>query len=110
MKIAAVQMTATPEWARNRDAAARLVAQAAAAGAQLVLLPEYFCLMGQRDTDKLALAEPAGSGPIQQFLSDAARSHGLWLVGGTLPIIPNPIPNPGHSATRHQAATAPQGR
>ena len=86
MKIAAIQMIATPDWARNRDAAARLVAQAAAAGAQLVLLPEYFCLMGQRDTDKLALAEPAGSGPIQHFLADTARSHGLWLVGGTLPV------------------------
>ncbi len=86
MKIAAVQMIATPDWARNRDAAARLVAQAAAAGAQLVLLPEYFCLMGQRDTDKLALAEPAGSGPIQEFLAHTARQHGLWLVGGTLPI------------------------
>ena len=86
MKIAAVQMVATPDWARNRDAAARLVAQAAAAGAQLVLLPEYFCLMGNRDTDKLALAEAAGSGPIQQFLADTARQHGLWLVGGTLPI------------------------
>ena len=42
--------------------------------------------MGQRDTDKLALAEPAGDGPIQDFLAHTARSHGLWLVGGTLPI------------------------
>ena len=86
MKIAAVQMVSTPDWTRNRDAAARLVAQAAAAGAGLVALPEYFCLMGQRDTDKLALAEAPGSGPIQQFLSDTAREHGLWLVGGTLPV------------------------
>jgi predicted amidohydrolase len=58
MKIAAVQMVSTPDWPSNRDAAARLVAQAAAAGAKLVALPEYFCLMGQRDSDKLALAEP----------------------------------------------------
>ena len=86
MKIAAVQMVSAPEWATNRDAAARLVAQAAAAGAGLVLLPEYFCLMGRRDSDKLALAEPAGDGPIQRFLSDLAREQGLWLVGGTLPV------------------------
>ena len=96
MKIAAVQMIATPEWARNRDAAARLVAQAAAAGAQLVVLPEYFCLMGRNDTDKLALAEPAAGesnqGPIQRFLSDTAQAHGVWLVGGTLPVT--------HSATQ----------
>jgi deaminated glutathione amidase len=86
MKIAAVQMVSTPDWPSNREAAARLVAQAAAAGAALVLLPEYFCLLGRRDTDKLALAEAPGSGPIQQFLSDTAARHGLWLVGGTLPV------------------------
>jgi nitrilase len=87
--IAAVQMVSSPAWPANRDAAARLVAQAAAAGAALVVLPEYFCTLGRRDTDKLALAEPAGAGeaaPMQQFLSDTARQHGLWLVGGTLPV------------------------
>ncbi len=86
MKIAAVQMVSTPDWPHNRDAAARLIGQAAAAGATLVLLPEYFCILGRRDTDKLALAETGGAGPIQSFLADAARSHGVWLVGGTLPI------------------------
>ena len=86
MKIAAVQMVSTPDWPTNRAAAARLVAQAAAAGASLVLLPEYFCILGRRDTDKLALAEPAGEGPIQRFLADTAREHGLWLVGGTFPV------------------------
>ena len=86
MKIAAVQMVSTPDWPANRDAAARLVAQAAAAGAQLVLLPEYFCILGRRDVDKLALAEDPGGGPIQAFLSGLAREHALWLVGGTLPI------------------------
>ncbi|MEO5732800.1 MAG: carbon-nitrogen hydrolase family protein [Rubrivivax sp.] len=86
MKIAAVQMVSTPDWPTNREAAAALVAEAAGAGAALVGLPEYFCLLGQRDTDKLALAEAPGSGPIQQFLSDTARRHGIWLVGGTLPV------------------------
>jgi nitrilase len=86
MKIAAVQMVSTPDWETNRDTAARLVTQAAAAGAGLVALPEYFCLMGRQDTDKLALMEPAGSGPVQQFLSELARTHALWLVGGTLPV------------------------
>ena len=85
-RIAAVQMVAAPDWQTNREAAARLVAQAAASGAQLVALPEYFCIMGRRDTDKLAIAESAGDGPIQRFLSDTARQHGIWLVGGTLPV------------------------
>ena len=87
MKIAAVQMVSSPDWPANREAAARLIAQAATAGAQLVALPEYFCVMGRRDTDKLALAEPAGSGPIQRFLASSAREHGVWLVGGTLPVL-----------------------
>jgi nitrilase len=89
MKIAAVQMVSTPDVERNLAAAARLIAQAAAAGAALVALPEYFCLLGRRDTDKLAIAEAdgeQGGGPIQRFLSEAARTHGVWLVGGTLPV------------------------
>jgi nitrilase len=86
MKIAAVQMVSTPDVARNLDAANRLIARAAAAGAQLVALPEYFCLMGRRDDDKLAIAEAPGDGPIQRFLADQALQHGLWVVGGTLPL------------------------
>ena len=86
MKLAAVQMVSTPDVGRNCEAAARLVAQAAAQGAQMVLLPEYFCLMGRQDVDKLAIAEPAGDGPIQRFLSDTARQHGVWLIGGTVPL------------------------
>jgi len=86
MKIAAVQMVSATSVERNLDAARRLVAQAAGAGAQLVALPEYFCLMGRADRDKLGMAEAPGDGPIQRMLSDAAREHGLWLIGGTLPI------------------------
>jgi nitrilase len=86
MKIAAVQMVSTPDVARNLEAAARLVAEAAAGGASLVALPEYFCLMGRRDDDKLRIAEGPGDGPIQQCLSALARQHGLWLLGGTLPL------------------------
>jgi nitrilase len=86
MKIAAVQMVSGPDVAANLDAAGRLLADAAGAGARLAVLPEYFCLMGRRDADKLDAAEVPGEGPIQQFLSDAARRAGLWLVGGTLPV------------------------
>lgn len=86
MKIAALQMVSTPDVGRNLEAAAALVAQAAHAGAELVSLPEYFCLLGRRDSDKLEIAENPGDGPIQQFLARTARQHGLWLVGGTLPV------------------------
>jgi deaminated glutathione amidase len=86
MKIAALQMVSTPSVERNLDAASTLVERAAAEGAELAVLPEYFCFMGKSDRDKLAIAEPFGSGPIQRALADAARRSRVWLVGGTLPL------------------------
>lgn len=86
MKVAALQMVSTPRVDDNLAAAGRLIAQAAAQGCELAVLPEYFCLMGQREGDKVAVREAFGEGPIQSFLSAAAREHGLWLVGGTLPL------------------------
>ena len=50
------------------------------------MLPEYFCIMGRSDRDKLAVAEAPGDGPIQAMLAETAREHRLWLVGGTLPL------------------------
>ncbi len=85
-QVAALQMVSTPDLARNLASAGALIAEAAQAGAQLVLLPEYFCFMGQTDGAKLALAEPYRDGPIQRFLAQAAREHGVWLIGGTLPL------------------------
>ncbi|ALP62061.1 carbon-nitrogen hydrolase family protein [Paraburkholderia caribensis] len=85
-RVAALQMVSTPERDRNLADADRLIALAAADGAQLVLLPEYFCFMGYKDTDKLTVREPYGDGPIQRFLADAARRHKVWVIGGTLPL------------------------
>jgi nitrilase len=85
-QVAALQMVSTPDLERNLADAGRLIAEAARGGAQLVLLPEYFCYMGFKDTDKLAIRETPGAGPIQQFLSDAAREHRVWIIGGTLPL------------------------
>ena len=89
MKIAALQMVSGTDLQRNLDMARQLLTQAAQQGAELAVLPEYFCLMGAQDTDKLAIQETMGHGPIQDFLSQAARDLGLWIVGGTLPIATN---------------------
>ena len=86
MKVAAIQMVSSPHVADNLAQARTLLAQAAALGAELAVLPEYFSTMGLRDSDKLALAEPFGHGPAQDFLASAARELDLWLVGGTLPL------------------------
>ena len=86
MKIAALQMVSGTSVQRNLEEAARLLAEAAAGGAELAVLPEYFCVMGLKDTDKLKLQESFGAGPIQDFLAHSAQRLGLWIVGGTLPV------------------------
>jgi nitrilase len=86
MKIAAVQMISGPDPAPNLATAARLVDQAAAEGARLVVLPEYFPLIGASDEARLAAREQPGGGRFQDFLADTARRHGIWLVGGSIPL------------------------
>jgi nitrilase len=86
MKVATIQMVSTGVVQDNLQQAHTLLQQAAEQGAELAVLPEYFCLIGQHDADKLAIQEPFGDGPIQQFLAQTAKDLGLWLVGGTLPL------------------------
>jgi predicted amidohydrolase len=85
-RLAAIQMVSGPEVAANLAAAGRLVAEAAAAGAKLAALPENFYLIGRHESDKVALREPDGSGPVQEFLSSTAKKNRCWIVGGTAPI------------------------
>lgn len=86
MKVAAIQMVSTGDLQENLQVARSLLVQAAAEGAELAVLPEYFCLIGLKDSDKLAIQEPYGTGPIQEFVANAARELGLWIVAGTLPL------------------------
>jgi len=86
MKVAAIQMVSSAQVEANLRSAGRLLEAAAADGAELAVLPEYFCLLGHRDTDKLQVQEAFGDGPIQQFLADTARRLHIWIVGGTLPV------------------------
>jgi nitrilase len=86
-RLAALQMVSVPRVADNLAEAGRLIAMAAAQGAELVALPEYFGIMGMKDTDKVDVREAEGDGPIQQFLSQAAKQHGVWIVGGSVPLV-----------------------
>ena len=86
MKVAALQMVSSPSVAVNLETAAQLLMQAADAGAELAVLPEYFCHLGLKDTDKLQIAEQPGHGRLQDFLSQCAQRLKLWIVGGTLPL------------------------
>ncbi len=86
-RVAAIQMVSGANVDENLAQAGRLIEQAAARGAQLVALPEYFCIMGMKDTDKVAVREAEGDGPIQNFLSSTAKKHGMWIVGGSAPLV-----------------------
>jgi predicted amidohydrolase len=85
-RVAAVQMASGPNVMANLQEAGRLIELAAATGARIVALPEYFGIMGMKDTDKVAARERDGSGPMQDFLAAEARRHKIWIVGGSVPI------------------------
>lgn len=87
MKIAAIQMISSADIESNLLHAAQLLQQAKQRGAELILMPEYWPLMGMQDTDKIAAAEPLGSGKMQSFLANQAKQLGVYLIGGTLPLI-----------------------
>ena len=86
LKVASIQMVSTPNLEENLATASRLVKEASIDGAQVVVLPEYFCLMGLKDTDKVQLKEVFGSGPIQEQLSAMAKDNAVHLVAGTIPL------------------------
>lgn len=85
-RIAAIQMASGPNVKANLEEATRLVELAASTGARIIALPEYFAIMGMKETDKVAVKERPGEGPIQQWLSETAAKHRIWLVGGSVPM------------------------
>lgn len=86
-RIAAIQTVSSPDVDENLRTVSRLVAEAAAAGARLVALPEYFSLITADEQAKVRIRETEGSGPQQDFLAELAQRHGVWLVGGTIPLV-----------------------
>ena len=86
LKIASVQMVSTPDLEQNLNTASKLIKQATDEGAQLIALPEYFCMMGLKDTDKVRIREPLSSGPIQDQLARIAQDNHIHLVAGTIPL------------------------
>jgi nitrilase len=86
-KVACIQMASGPNVAANLFEAEKLIYQSAKQGAKLVVLPENFAIMGLKETDKVAVREVDGKGPMQEFLALQARRHKIWLVGGTIPMV-----------------------
>ena len=106
MKLAAIQMVSGLSPEANLQVAERLIREAAEQGAELVCLPEHFALLGLKDTDKLAIREPWGHGPLQDAMQALALECQLWLVGGTLPI---DIPGDDNQAYNTLAVWNPHG-
>lgn len=96
-KVAAIQMASGLQVQGNLLEAGRLITAAVDAGAELVVLPENFALMGATEQDKVKQREAPGEGPIQAFLAEQARTHGIWLVGGTVPLAAT-VPDKIHAA------------
>jgi nitrilase len=88
-KVAAIQMASGPNVSANLLEVEKLVAEAAEAGAALVVLPENFAFMGKEDKELLAIKENDGEGPLQEFLSQVSKRYGVWIVGGTIPLAAN---------------------
>lgn len=87
VNVAALQMVSCAELAVNLATAQRLIAEAAQAGAQIVVLPEAFALFISSEQRQLG-AQEAGPQPfVRQFLAAQAALHGIWLVGGTVPLL-----------------------
>ncbi|HRJ53569.1 MAG TPA: carbon-nitrogen hydrolase family protein [Candidatus Thiothrix moscowensis] len=84
--MAAIQMASGPQVQANLMEAGRLIKEAAERSAKLVVLPETFAMMGANEADRVAIAETFGEGPIQAFISQQAKKHGVWIVAGTIPI------------------------
>jgi deaminated glutathione amidase len=82
IRLACVQMTSRADKAANLEAADRLVAQAAATGADVVVLPEKWNAIGAPD-ELHAAAEPVG-GESVEAMAGWARRHGVTLVGGSI--------------------------
>ncbi|ROH88216.1 carbon-nitrogen hydrolase family protein [Pseudomethylobacillus aquaticus] len=89
VKIAGIQMASGPYVSANLSEAERLIEIAVNQGAKLIALPEYFAIMGLKDTDKVAVREKEGTGPIQRFLSKIAKKHEVWIIGGSIPLEAN---------------------
>lgn len=86
-RVAGIQMTSTQDVAANLLEAKKLIQQAVDDEAKLVVLPEMFALMSLDQMDKVKHREEFGHGLIQDFLRKEAAHYGVWIVGGTIPLV-----------------------
>ncbi|OQR82068.1 hypothetical protein THRCLA_11161, partial [Thraustotheca clavata] len=90
--VAAVQLVSRATLPPNLEAVKRVVGNAAASGASVVVLPEYWGILGHNETDKVNLRESyqespkAHEQPMQHCMQELAKKHAIYLIGGTIPL------------------------
>ena len=88
-KVGCVQIASGPNIEANLSEVSRYIADAKENGANIVILPENFAMMAEKDIFYLDIQEDLGSGRIQDFISNEAKKHEIWVVAGTIPIKTN---------------------
>jgi len=84
MRVAVIQLQSGSALAANLKSAGERLAQAAAAGAALAVLPENFAFMAADEAEKRRVAEPEDASRVLAFLATEARRHQMAIVGGTV--------------------------
>src|SRR5437879_3915180 len=85
-RIAAIQISSSTDIEVNLSKVKDCAQKAVLEGAEMIVLPENVAFMGIKESDKLAIQEKPGFGPIQSFFSTLAKELNILLVGGTIPI------------------------
>lgn len=84
MLAAVIQLNPGADICANLQKAAGLIAEAAAAGAELVALQETFYYSGPHEPEDMQRVAETLPGPVSQWLADQARQQGIWLLGGSI--------------------------
>lgn len=89
-RVAAIQMVSTHDIDANLNEARRLLAEAASQGASVAVLPENFAVLATHQMVDCGRVEATDQPVIRAFLAEQARTLGLWIVGGSLPLAVRP--------------------
>lgn len=89
--VAVVQLVSTADVQRNLRKTEDVIAQAAAAGAKLILLPENFAVLDGGPLTQFAEREGDAAALLQGFLIEQAKSNRVFLVAGSMPLSTRPL-------------------
>jgi deaminated glutathione amidase len=86
MRLAVIQMASGSILQGNMLEAEKLIKNAVNDGAEIIVLPENFGMITAHEAEILQFGETFGDGPLQEFLSQQSAKHGIYLIGGTVPL------------------------